>query len=148
VSGDGEPTATPRAAATMRWPRFRDEAFDLGLRASVSLPLYDGTGGAVAVLDLYGHDHDAMAPVLAEVWSVYDPYWPLPPDGASLPALEPGAAELVDGFAEALVVRATILTALSMIMASGRCDPATRASSCAGAPPPRAPTWPPPRPRS
>ena len=107
----------------MRWPRFRDEAFDLGLRASVSLPLYDGTGGAVAVLDLYGNDHDAMAPVLAAVWSVYDPYWPLPPDGASLPALEPGAAELVDGFAEALVVRATILTALSMIMASGRCDP-------------------------
>ena len=123
VSGDGKPTRVPLKAAMMRWPRFRDEAFDLGLRASVSLPLYDGTAGAVAVLDLYGHDHDAMAPVIVAVWSVYDPHRPLPDDSAELPALEPGAVELVDGFAEVLVVRGTILTALSMIMASRRCDP-------------------------
>jgi hypothetical protein len=90
----------------------------------VSLPLYDGTGGALAVSDLYGHDHDAMAPVIVAVWSVHDPRCPLPAASAELPALEPGAAELVDGLAEVLVVRATILMTLSMIMAGGRRDPA------------------------
>jgi hypothetical protein len=121
---DGEPVAVPQIGAMMRWPRFRDTASDLGLRASVSLPLYVGSGGAVAVLNLYGRDHEAIAPLIIAVWSVYDPARPLPQLDGDGSVLDLGAVELVEGFAEAVAVRATILTALSMIMVSRRCKSA------------------------
>ena len=65
---DGAPVTVPRIAATMLWPKFREQASQLGLCASVSLPLYVGTSAPVAVLNMYGHDHDAMAQFIDGLW--------------------------------------------------------------------------------
>jgi hypothetical protein len=44
----------------MAWPGFRDTARQLGLRASVSIPLIAGSGTPIAALNLYAHDPDPM----------------------------------------------------------------------------------------
>src|SRR5215212_3921596 len=46
----GTPAPVPDIAATMAWPGFRDQAFTMGLRASLSVPLFAGSGEPVAVL--------------------------------------------------------------------------------------------------
>jgi hypothetical protein len=109
----------PDVSATMLWPGFRKAAIELGLHASVSVPLFAGRGDAIAALNLYGRDAAAMAPLVFGVWAVYDPDRPLPGDVPGLRALDPGAEELLTGFAEALSVRATIQVALGMLMARG-----------------------------
>jgi hypothetical protein len=81
----------------------------------VSVPLFAGSGEPVAVLNLYGHDGAAMAPLTESVWNVYKPN-PAPGNG-EVAGLEPGAAELMAGLAEALAVRATIQQAVGVIMA-------------------------------
>jgi len=92
-----------------------DQAVTMGLRASVSVPLIAGSGEPVAVLNLYGHDAAAMAPLTEAVWRVYKPD-PVAAGGA-VGDLEPGAAELMAGLAEAFAVRATIQQAVGVIMA-------------------------------
>jgi hypothetical protein len=62
----GTPVAVPDvAAASVRWPGFHEAAPRMGLRASVSVPLYAGRGEPVAVLNVYSHDRVAMAPLIA-----------------------------------------------------------------------------------
>jgi hypothetical protein len=111
----GTPAPVPDIAAIMAWPGFRDQAFSLGLRASVSVPLFAGSGEPVAVLNLYGHDAAAMAPLTEAVWNVYKP----DPSarGGTVADLEAGAAELMAGLTEAFAVRATIQQAVGVIMA-------------------------------
>jgi hypothetical protein len=121
---DATPVSVPDIAATMSWPGFRDKAGQLGLRASVSLPLFGGSGATLAVLNLYGYDQVAMAPLIVGVWAVYDPDRPMPDGTAGVPAPDPGAAELIEGFAEALAVRASIQLALGVIMTGRRCPAA------------------------
>ena len=121
---DGAPVTVPDIAATMAWPGFRSQAYELGLCASASLPLFSGRGATIAVLNLFGHDPVAIAPLIVGVWSVYDPARPMPGDVAGLPPLDPGAAELIEGFAEALAVRATIQLAIGVVMTSRRCTAA------------------------
>jgi hypothetical protein len=111
----GTPAPVPDIAATMAWPGFRDQAFKIGLRASVSVPLFAGSGEPVAVLNLYGHDAAAMAPLTESVWNVYKPNPAA--GGGEVADLEAGAAELMAGLAEALAVRATIQQAVGVIMA-------------------------------
>jgi hypothetical protein len=118
---DAAPVGVPDIAATMSWPGFREKAVELGLRASVSVPLFGGSGATLAALNLYGHDRFAMAPLLVGIWAVYDPDRPMPDGTAGLPAPDPGATELIEGFAEALAVRASIQLALGVIMAGRRC---------------------------
>jgi hypothetical protein len=111
----GTPAPVPDIAATMAWPGFRDQAFAFGIRASVSVPLFAGSGEPVAVLNLYAHDAAAMAPLTEAVWTVYKPN---PVAGGGVVAdLEPGAADLMAGLAEAFAVRATIQQAVGVIMA-------------------------------
>jgi hypothetical protein len=112
----GEPVAVPDVGATMQWPGFHEAAPALGLEASVSIPLYAGRGAPIAVLNLYGHDRAAMAPLVAGVWSSHDP-GRLPPGGEDLSCLDPGAEELLTGYAEALSVRATIQLAIDCLVA-------------------------------
>ena len=38
----GSPTSVPRIDATMIWPGFRDAAYKLGLRSSLSIPVFAG----------------------------------------------------------------------------------------------------------
>jgi hypothetical protein len=111
----GTPVPVPDIAATMAWPGFRHEAVKLGLRASVSIPLYAGSGVPVAVLNLYGRDEAAMAPLTDAVWRMHKP----DPGAGSRQAegLEPGAGELMAGLAEAIAIRATIQQAVGVIMA-------------------------------
>jgi hypothetical protein len=111
----GTPAPVPDMAAIMAWPGFRDQAVKMGLRASVSVPLFAGSGEPVAVLNLYGHDAAAMAPLTEAIWNVYKPN-PVAGEG-EVADLEPGAAELIAGLAEAFAVRATIQQAVGVIMA-------------------------------
>jgi hypothetical protein len=109
---DGRPIGVDDIATTMRWPRFRETAFSLGLRASVSVPLFAGSGATVAVLNLYGHDRDAMAPLIADVRAAYDP----DSDGGA-PDPRPETAGLVSGLLEAFTVRACIQQAIGILIA-------------------------------
>jgi hypothetical protein len=112
-----EPTAIPQIDATVRWPGFRAEALRLGLRASLSIPLFAGRGTPIAALNLYGHDTDTMAPLIAAVLTTFDGS---SDDGAeSKPIdLEPGPLQLVDGLIGAFGVRADIQRALGVLMSS------------------------------
>jgi hypothetical protein len=111
----GTPAPVPDIAATMAWPGFREQAFEFGIRASLSVPLFAGSGEPVAVLNLYAHDAAAMAPLTEAVWNVYKPN--AAAGGGEVADLEPGAAELMAGLAEAFAVRATIQQAVGVIMA-------------------------------
>lgn len=116
---DGRPVTVPEIGTTVDWPGFHETAARLGLHASVSVPLFIGSGAVVAVLNLYGRDGDAMAPLIAGVWAVYDTEEPLPADGGLRP-LDAGGEDLLNGFAEAVAVRATIQLAVSTIMSRRR----------------------------
>src|ERR687893_108626 len=48
-------------------------AYRLGVRASLSIPLFAGRGTALAALNLYGRHPAALAPLTAAVWATYDP---------------------------------------------------------------------------
>ena len=95
----GVPVVVPDVTATMIWPGFRDKALNLGLHASVSVPLLTADGASVAVLNLHGRDAAAMAPLIAAVWALYHPERPLP---APARPLDPGGAELLAGLTAAL----------------------------------------------
>lgn len=117
----GRPVGVGDITATMAWPGFRDVAFRLGLRASLSVPLFAGSGVPVAVLNLYGHDPTTMTPLTAQVWTVYEPYRAAgakPP-----PPLDPGGEQLVAGLTEAFAVRAVIQQAIGVMMAGGNRTP-------------------------
>ena len=116
----GVPVMVPDITATMAWPGFREAAFTMGLRASVSIPLFAGRGVPIAVLNLYGHDPVAMADLIAGVWAVYEP-GTVPAPGE--PAPDAGAGELLAGLAEAFVIRSAIQQALGVIMAHDKCAP-------------------------
>jgi hypothetical protein len=117
----GAPIAVPDIAATVQWPRFHEEAPRLGLHASVSVPLYAGQVEPIAVLNLYGHDPAAMAPLMAAVCAVHA-HTGREPAGSDDPRLsDEGSQELITGYAESLVVRATIQLALGIIMRDFHC---------------------------
>jgi hypothetical protein len=115
----GKPVGVPDIQATMLWPGFREQASAIGLRASLSVPLFGGDGKPIAVLNLYSHDHSAMAPVIEGVWNVFnhDSETATTADNGEAPSLEPGAAELIAGLAQAFDIRATIHRAVGVIMA-------------------------------
>jgi hypothetical protein len=111
----GTPTSVPRIDATMIWPAFRDAAYKLGLRSSLSIPLFAGRGLPVAALNLYGHDPAAMAPLSAAVLAAYDDAPEGRPPGPA-EGLCPGAQDLIAGLVGAFAVRATIQQAIGMII--------------------------------
>jgi hypothetical protein len=119
---DDAPVGVPDIAATIQWPRFHEEAPRLGLHASLSLPLYAGRGEPIAVLNLYGHDGAAMAPLIAQICAVQG--YPVE-DTAGVEdtsGFDEGGRDLVAGYAEALSVRATIRLALEVIRRGNRCS--------------------------
>jgi hypothetical protein len=120
----GEPVGVPDIAATMDWPGFHQVAPTLGLRASISVPLYNGRGTPIAVLNLYSRDPAAMQPLIAAVAELYATSRELDLDPGGPPVSDPGAEELLAGYAGALSVRATIQLALD-ILAGSTDDPYT-----------------------
>ena len=111
----GEPVGVPDIAATMDWPGFHRVAPALGLRASISIPLFDGRGTTIAVLNLYGRDHAAMQPLIAGVAQLYATSRGIDLDAGTPPVSDAGAEELLAGYAGALAVRATIQFALDIL---------------------------------
>jgi hypothetical protein len=109
----GAPTAVPNIPATMAWPGFREAAQGLGLRASLSVPLFAGHGSPVAALNLYGRDAGAMAALTAAVWSAFDTSGHAA-GGAS--DLDAGSAALVAGLVGALGVRDVIQQAIGVLL--------------------------------
>jgi hypothetical protein len=116
-----EPTALPRIDATVRWPGFRAEALRLGLRASLSIPLFAGRGAPIAALNLYGHDTDTMAPLIAAVLVTFESSSDVGAE-SKLVDLENGPLQLVDGLIGAFGVRAGIQQALGVLMATEHTD--------------------------
>jgi len=113
----GAPTSVPRIDATISWPGFRDTAYTLGLRSSLSVPLLAGRGEPAASLNLYGHHPDTMAPLSAAVLAAYDDA----PEARLSPLVRdlcPGARQLIAGLLGAFAVRDTIQQAIGMIIAS------------------------------
>lgn len=111
---DGAPTSVPRIDATISWPGFRDTAYTLGLRSSLSIPLLAGRGEPAASLNLYGHDPATMAPLSAAVLATYDNAPVNAP--RSEEDLCPGARQLIAGLVGAFAVRDAIQQAIGMIM--------------------------------
>ncbi|GAB2594041.1 transcriptional regulator [Paractinoplanes abujensis] len=122
----GEPVGVPDIAATMDWPGFHQVAPALGLRASISIPLYSGRGTTIAVLNLCGRDDATMKPLIAGVAELYATSRGLGLEAGSPPVSDAGAEELLAGYAGALAVRATIQFALDILAGSeaGRTDDA------------------------
>jgi GAF domain/ANTAR domain len=111
-----EPATVPRIDATVNWPGFRTEALRLGLRASLSIPLFAGRGTPIAALNLYCRDTASMVPLSAAVLATFESS----DDDGAKPAtadLDPGAVELVDGLTGAFAVRDRIQLALGVLMA-------------------------------
>jgi hypothetical protein len=111
----GKPVGVPDIAATMDWPGFHEVAPALGLRASISVPLHNGRGTPIAVLNLYGRDDAAMEPLIIGMAKLYATSRELDLDAAGPPVSDPGAEELLTGYAGALAVRATIRLAIDIL---------------------------------
>jgi hypothetical protein len=109
------PVAVPEVAATMAWPGFREIAGRLGLRSSLSIPLFAGRGTPIAALNLYGHEPNAMKILTAAVCSVYET--DTSPD-RHVADLDAGGDEMVTGLAGAFATRATIQQALGILMST------------------------------
>jgi hypothetical protein len=111
---DGKPVDVPSVAAVMAWPGFRDTAWQLGLRASLSIPLFAASGAPIAALNIYAHDPGPMTALTRRVWALYD-------TGSDhddrLPAVQVGSQQILDGLAAAFDIRAVIQQALGVIMA-------------------------------
>lgn len=110
------PAAVPDIAAVMTWPRYRDTAARLGLKASLSVPLFAGSGTTIAALNLYSRDAGALTILTTAVWAAYDPdiseTW-------SRDALDPGGRELAAGIIGALGLRSMIQRAIDVLATSG-----------------------------
>jgi hypothetical protein len=111
----GAPVGVPDIDAAVQWPGFHEVAPEMGLKASVSVPLYAGRGDPVAALNVYSHDRVAMAPLIAGISAVHG-HPSAQADAALLSGvLDDGGRELVTGYAEALAVRATVRFAIELI---------------------------------
>ncbi len=116
----GTPVGVDNIAATMRWPGFRGQAARIGLKASLSVPLFAGSGTTIAVLNLYGHDPVTMIPLTARVWAVYDND-PVPDRDPDVPPMDAAGEDLIIGLEAAFEVRAVIQRAIGVLMAEQRC---------------------------
>jgi hypothetical protein len=112
---DGKPVDVPDVAAVMAWPGFRDVAWQLGLRASLSIPLFAASGAPIAALNLYAHDPDPMIALTRRVWALYDTE--CNHDHDRLPAVQDGSRQILAGLAAAFDIRTVIQQALGTIMA-------------------------------
>ena len=118
---DGTSVGVDDITTTMTWPGFRQAATAMGLHASLSIPLFAGSGAPIAALNLYSHDLLAMAPLNASVWTVYNTDPTLHPRPDKL-LVGTGGEDLVAGLIEAFEVRALIQRAIGVVMAGEHCS--------------------------
>ncbi|MDT4987724.1 MAG: hypothetical protein QOI74_1818 [Micromonosporaceae bacterium] len=113
--------AVPDLAMTMAWPGFRQAAFGMGLRSSLSIPLFAGRGVSIAALNLYSHDAAAMAALTDRVRAVYSADRVAATDPGTEPS-DPGTGELTGGLAAAFAVRRLIQLAIGAVMVRDGCS--------------------------
>jgi hypothetical protein len=110
----GDPVAVPGLEAATEWPRFREQARSLGLYASLSIPLFVGSGAVVASLNLYSRVPADMAGLITRVVALHHHD---PPSHAH-PPLGDGGEHLVAALTAALEVHAEIQHALGVLIGS------------------------------
>jgi hypothetical protein len=107
----GATVGVPDISQAVVWPGFRDVAWRYGVRASLSIPLFAGSGDPVAALNLYARDAAGMRPLIERVQACYQDG---PTDG--WPRLDVGSEHLVAGLTGALRERDLIQRALGLLM--------------------------------
>ena len=112
------PAAVPDIAATMTWPGFRDNAARWGLRTSLSIPLFAGSGTTTAALNLYSRATGALSTLTTAVWAAYEPDFS---DRRDPDALDAGGRELTAGLIGAVALRAMIQRAVA-VLSAGEAD--------------------------
>jgi hypothetical protein len=112
---DARVTEVPDISATMAWPGFRETALELGLKASLSIPLFAGRGTPVAALNLYSRQPSAMRSLTVAVESVF--FLEEREQPVAGQPLDDGAKNLVAGLTGAFAVRALVQQAIGVIMA-------------------------------
>ena len=110
------PAAVPDIAATVTWPGFRDTAARVGLRSSLSIPLFAGSGATIAALNLYSKRTGALSALTSAVWDAYDPCMA---EGWDHGALDAGGRELAGGLIAAVALRAMIQRAITVLASTG-----------------------------
>jgi hypothetical protein len=108
-------------ASTMIWPGFREAATELGVQASLSMPLFAGSGRPIAALNLYARDKDALAPLSAAILTLFDFYNNNEPSAIEETNIirlheDAGSAELLAGAAEAFAIQHRIHVAVGVLM--------------------------------
>jgi hypothetical protein len=100
------------------WPGFADAVARFGLNPSVTVQVFTAGGTAETMLSLYSRDERAMAPLDAGLWRLSgteSPYLTEPPEP------EPGARDLLAGYAAAMAIRGRVQRALSCVEVRQHC---------------------------
>jgi hypothetical protein len=107
-------------ATTMTWPGFRYAATELGLQASLSVPLFAGSGQPIGALNLYAHDGQALAPLSRALLEIFDFHQAGGGQVGQGPDLsgqaDAGSSELLTALVEALDVQHRIQVAIGVLM--------------------------------
>jgi hypothetical protein len=118
---DGVPV-TADIATTMKWPGFRATADSLGLQASLSIPLFTGSGEPVAALNLYARDGGGLASLTEAVVKIFHSHQQSHPASEGMGhragglGVDAGSAQLLAGIDEALSIQQSIHLALGILM--------------------------------
>jgi hypothetical protein len=105
----------------MIWPGFKAVATELGVQASLSIPLFAGSGEPVDALNLYARDGDALAPLSSSLLTLFDFYnndQPSVINEADIIRLhdDAGSTEFLAGIAEAFAIQHRIHIAIGVLM--------------------------------
>lgn len=112
---NASPVAVAEIATTRTWPAFRATATTLGIGASLSVPLFAGSGTVLAGLNLYSRHPGAMATLSAAVCDAYVPESSTVWDHDDL---DDGGRDLIAGVIGALALRSMIQQAIRMLMST------------------------------
>jgi GAF domain-containing protein len=109
---DGLPVSVPQIAdpTTVTWPDFRARAGELGLRSSLSIPLFAGGGDVVAALNLYARETGVFSEFAQSVLACYDLEQP-----TVAPVWQDGRAGLIAGLNESFGLHARIQRAVGYL---------------------------------
>jgi hypothetical protein len=114
----GIPVRVDAIATTIEWPGFRDVATGIGLAASLSIPLFAGSGLPIAALNMFARDANALAPLSSAVFGSIDLYAEDAQPHAG--GLDQGGNELIGGIVAGLAIQRRIQIAIGLIMAGHR----------------------------
>jgi hypothetical protein len=121
---DGFVTAVTDTATTMQWPGFRETAVNLGLRSSLSIPLFTASGVPSIGLNIYSYRPAALAAlgVMVENELHLRPagITSIPPSSYTL--LDDGGQEMLRGMSCAMEIRNLIQRAVGVVMERDRTD--------------------------